>query len=69
MSDNVNMREVRFDEWCKKCKYFDTPEEEDPCFTCLEDPAKLYSSIPVKYDGPRTTTKKDWVKEANTPKG
>lgn len=69
MSDLVNMKEVRFDEWCNKCNHYEKREDEEPCFTCLEDPAKLYSSIPTKYDGPMPTTKKNWVKEANTPKG
>lgn len=69
MSDIVNIKEVRFDEYCKKCKYFDKNEDEDPCFDCLQDPALLYSHIPSHYDGPRPTTKKDWVAEANKPKG
>ena len=64
-----NMKEVRFDEWCKSCKFFKTSEKDDPCFTCLENGGNVYSHIPVRYDGPRPTTKKDWVAAANTPKG
>ena len=69
MSDIVNMKEVKFGEYCPKCKFYDKNEDEDPCFDCLQDPARLYSHIPTRYDGPRPTTKKDWVREANEPKG
>lgn len=43
-------KEVRFDEYCKKCKHYELRETEDPCFTCLEDPINLYSHKPVKYE-------------------
>lgn len=29
------MKEARFDIWCEKCKYKDTPEQKDPCNLCL----------------------------------
>lgn len=42
-------KEVHFDEYCKKCKYADLKESDDPCAGCLENPVNLYSSKPVNY--------------------
>lgn len=44
------MKIVEFDEWCKKCKYYDKGENEDPCFDCLCDPVKVASHKPTKYE-------------------
>lgn len=44
-------REVRFDIYCKHCKHKDVPDEEAPCCDCLAEPTKLYSDIPVKFEG------------------
>ena len=30
-------KEVYFDQYCKKCKYEDTLESDDPCFDCLDN--------------------------------
>lgn len=42
-------KEVRFDEYCKTCKFKNNTEEDTPCDECLAEPANLYSHKPVKY--------------------
>ena len=39
-------KEVYFDQYCKKCKYEDTLESDDPCFDCLDNVVNLYSHRP-----------------------
>lgn len=40
---------VRFDIYCKECKYKDTDENEDPCNECLAEPVNEYSKKPVCF--------------------
>ena len=42
-------KEVYFHEYCKTCKYEDTPEVEMPCNECLDYPVNLYSHKPVNW--------------------
>lgn len=42
-------KEVYFGEYCKKCKYWEKKENEEPCDECLENPVNLYSHKPVNY--------------------
>ena len=42
-------KEVYFGEYCKKCKYLEKKENEEPCDECLENPVNLYSHKPVNY--------------------
>lgn len=44
---------VRFDEWCKKCKYFTKTESEDPCWECLDEPINDSTNQPVKFEEPK----------------
>ena len=44
-----NTREVRFDEWCPKCKNADTPETDDPCNGCLQQGWNIDSHQPVNF--------------------
>ena len=41
---------VRFDEWCKDCKHYDTDETEDPCDECLRCPLNWDSRQPVMFE-------------------
>lgn len=41
---------VRFDIWCKKCKFKDKSEEDDPCFDCLAETVNFESTKPVKFE-------------------
>lgn len=36
-------------EYCNTCEYKDTPEDENPCHECLNEPVNLYSEKPVNY--------------------
>jgi hypothetical protein len=44
-----NLKEVRFDIYCEKCKHKDLPENEDPCWDCLTEPVNESSKKPVYF--------------------
>lgn len=50
MSQPNEMKEVRFDLYCHKCKYHEIPEHEDPCDICLTETTNLHSEKPVCYE-------------------
>lgn len=52
------MKEVRFDIWCKKCAHKDKSEAEDPCYDCLADPVNTYSRKPVYFEDDRREKKR-----------
>lgn len=41
---------VRFDKYCDKCKYSKKDEKLDPCYECLDYPARLGSEVPEKFE-------------------
>lgn len=43
-------KEVFFDQYCSKCKNFGTPEGDDPCDECLENPSNDDSHKPVNFE-------------------
>ena len=47
----MGIKEVRFDLWCKNCKYFKDSEFDvnNPCFDCLAHPGELDSTKPVNF--------------------
>ena len=44
-----HMKEVYFNYYCPRCKNWDTPEEEDPCYECLQEGGREESHRPVHY--------------------
>jgi len=42
-------KEVDFNKYCPKCQYDKKLEEDDPCFECLEVPARADSHKPVNF--------------------
>lgn len=44
-----DIREVRFDEYCKKCEYEKKQENEDPCDKCLDEPVNDNTSKPRMF--------------------
>lgn len=52
-------KEVRFDKWCRSCKYRFRNETEDPCNNCLDNPSNEDSTKPVEY---KKSTQKGEVK-------
>lgn len=42
-------KEVFFDEYCNKCKFWDKQESEDPCHECLNNFTNTYSHKPVMF--------------------
>lgn len=45
-----NYKEVYFSEYCAKCKHENVPEGDDPCHECLNEPARLYTHKPLKWE-------------------
>ena len=43
-------KEVRFDEFCPKCKHWDKRENEDPCFDCLNQGWNEDSHKPIFFE-------------------
>lgn len=43
-------KEVYFDIYCPRCKHYPTPDWEDPCDICLENPSNEYSHKPVCFE-------------------
>lgn len=46
---DVHEKEVRYDEYCKKCKYSDTPDGDLPCDECLSEPMNWGSVKPTRF--------------------
>ena len=42
-------KEVRFDEFCPKCKFYKLDDGEDPCYDCLQHPSNLHSRVPTEF--------------------
>lgn len=42
-------KEVYFDQYCKKCVNKHTDESDDPCYDCLETPARENSHTPINF--------------------
>ena len=40
---------IDFSKFCSTCEYKTYPEEADPCYKCLEEPARAFSSTPLCY--------------------
>ena len=51
METNEGMKEVYFDQYCETCEHCNTAESDEPCSSCLSEPANQYSHKPVKYEG------------------
>lgn len=42
-------KEVRFDNYCKICLHKNTPEETEPCRTCLTVSHNTHSHKPISF--------------------
>lgn len=43
-------KEVLFNEYCVKCKYYNVKEADDPCCDCLAEPSNTDSHKPVYFE-------------------
>ena len=43
-------KEVRYDIYCPKCEHEKTPENEEPCYECLEESVNLHSHKPINWE-------------------
>ena len=48
--ENIVDKEVRFDLYCKKCKYEKKKETEEPCDQCLENPSNAHTDKPTNWE-------------------
>lgn len=46
----MNIKEVRFDIYCKDCKHFDKKETEEPCWRCMNQGWNEDSHRPIYYE-------------------
>lgn len=49
MEDREDIREVRFDIYCKKCEHEKKQENEEPCGKCLDEPVNENTNKPVMF--------------------
>ena len=57
------LKEVRFDEYCQKCKHLEKDAAEDPCWDCLNQGWNYDSHKPIMYE--EDENKADKEKKAN----
>lgn len=50
---------VRFDKYCKTCKFNKTSMDDEPCSECMCYPANAYSHKPVNYEADEKKIKGD----------
>ena len=43
-------KEVYFNEYCSKCKFYDRAEYLYPCCDCLNECVNLYSHKPIRFE-------------------
>ena len=48
--EDGKLKEVYFNEYCDRCKYRDLPASDEPCFECLDFPARENSHKPAKFE-------------------
>lgn len=46
---NCMYKEVYYNDYCQKCEYYTTDEEDDPCYECLANPVNIESHKPVNF--------------------
>lgn len=47
MEDNI--KEVRYDIYCKKCKHYKQEDWKEPCHDCLNQPWNVNSKKPIYF--------------------
>lgn len=47
---NLIWKIVRYDMYCKDCKYEKTEETEDPCNDCLNQPVNENTQKPIRWE-------------------
>lgn len=48
MTDS-DLKEVRFDRWCKSCEHFRRPQAQEPCNQCLTKGMRFGTEKPEQY--------------------
>ena len=48
--DTNQIMEVRFDLYCRRCKYRSLDEKKDPCNECLEKAYRANSKKPINFE-------------------
>lgn len=52
------MNIIAFEEYCGKCRYYSLKETEEPCYECLNVPARPFSKIPEYFEEGAKKSKK-----------
>lgn len=50
MCGDSELKEVRFDTWCQKCRHRNKNEAQDPCNECLEIGMREGSAKPENWE-------------------
>ena len=50
MSQEENMKIVNYEKYCKTCKNEKESPDSDVCNECLSEPARHYTSKPLKWE-------------------
>ena len=50
MQGDSQLKEVRFDLYCEKCKYWSGGKETSYCDDCLEEPVREGTIKPLKWE-------------------
>ena len=45
-----DLKIVEYEKWCPTCKHLNEPEEEEPCYECLTEPANVDSHKPINWE-------------------
>lgn len=45
----MTARIVEFENYCSKCRYYETKETEEPCNECLHEPVRDDSRKPLRF--------------------
>lgn len=45
-----DLKIVHYWEYCHKCKHKNVKPNEDPCYECLNNPAKVDSHKPIDFE-------------------
>lgn len=50
MYSDYDYKEVYYYEYCKKCKYWEKADLEEPCNECLDNFMNLHSHKPINFE-------------------
>jgi len=61
---DISIKEVRFDKYCKRCKYSKKSGSDEPCNTCMDTFAREGTIVPLKFKESAKAKSKSQKKQA-----